>query len=988
MAAQANEQELERLVVRLTGDGSSFQRMLQQAQDGSKQAAQAIQANGKVIEDLSKQIQGYASTAGAALAGLGAKGFLTSALGMYQETETATIKLRAAIQANGGAVEETLARYKEFSKEMKASTGASSDDTLALLKRAEAFGLTGEAAIRASKAAILLAKGGDADPQSALRITAQLEQGETKKAQMYSRSILALRSVKDETEFLNRVQTLQNIGQGQAAALMESTEGVFKRYHGTLKAITKQFGEVVAEGVKPLVKWATDLLKVFTDLDPVTKRLIVGAAFLVAGILAVGPAVATVQRWIMPVIQLSLAGVGAMVTVFRALLSPLALVQGAFVAIGTLLSTVFSPLGLLLLGASALTFLWVDSLGGLKPAWEKVKAAAMDAWAWIRSSGTSSWQAIKDGAQQFWAWLQPSLDWARAAFGLTWEAIKEFGPPAWEAVKDAMAKVWDWTKRVYDSTVGWAKDFGAQNKELLTTIGLVVGAVALAYGAFKILAFTVGLVSSVLTYFHVQQVIGAAAILLWKGVVLLASGVMLLWNASIWLVNLALATMNVLLAPVLIAAALGLWVAVGAAFLVVTAAAMGLYEGVSQVMSLLSEIPTTTGPIKDVGDLFSEWVDILKDVVRAAKVDMPLAWEVMKLGAVLAVEQVRALWPPLWAFIKEGFKALWVAFAESAEEGFLRVIDKAKFAGMRVHAHIFSAGRGSRDQKLAEIDAQEEAEKRQSDSVLKGIQQQADARIKAAQATYEVARAGGDNEAVKRAREDLDAARARIPEAEERAAKAERDAAKKGPEVLGNQYKKAADEIHKFDAALVGSAEATSRIRAYLDRLNEGQKAIDAANSKKAQSTAEETKATKEAQAFAETFAQAVGEEIAEAVAKADAQAEKDNIQSQVEALAEAINSIPRTLSEEETRPPAWGEAGFEAWLAAKEAKGKWGGGTDSANSEKYDEEGFEIDKSREAVGTAGGSWDEEDRGVWREMRDFLRTIADKEPVVLEGADL
>lgn len=68
----------------------------------------------------------------------------------------------------------------------------------------------------------------------------------------------------------------------------------------------------------------------------------------------------------------------------------------------------------------------------------------------------------------------------------------------------------------------------------------------------------------------------------------------------------------------------------------------------------ISRISLESTPLEHIKGLFSQWYDILKSVVRVAKTDMPLAWELLKAGADLAVNQVKDLWPPLWAYLRRG----------------------------------------------------------------------------------------------------------------------------------------------------------------------------------------------------------------------------------------------------------------------------------------------------------------------------------------------
>ncbi len=59
-------------------------------------------------------------------------------------------------------------------------------------------------------------------------------------------------------------------------------------------------------------------------------------------------------------------------------------------------------------------------------------------------------------------------------------------------------------------------------------------------------------------------------------------------------------------------------------------ACVAAWQTAKALLQVLRDLPTTSGPIRAISDLFSEWYDIIKSVVRAAMVDLPLAWEIVK----------------------------------------------------------------------------------------------------------------------------------------------------------------------------------------------------------------------------------------------------------------------------------------------------------------------------------------------------------------------
>src|SRR5262249_29209488 len=114
--AEAGALELENLVVRLTGDQEQLK---------------------ATIDSAMESVRGFAEKATGALEAFGAFEFLKKAFEQFQEQEGVTIRLKAAIEANGEAVESTFEKYEQFAKEMKELTATGKDTTLGLLQQAE-----------------------------------------------------------------------------------------------------------------------------------------------------------------------------------------------------------------------------------------------------------------------------------------------------------------------------------------------------------------------------------------------------------------------------------------------------------------------------------------------------------------------------------------------------------------------------------------------------------------------------------------------------------------------------------------------------------------------------------------------------------------------------------------------------------------------------------------------------------------------------------
>lgn len=891
--------ELESIVVKLTGDGSSFQKMLATAQESAKTCADAVQAAGQKIEDISKSLTGFASTAMSALAGFGATGFLKTAFGQFVEMESSLLKLTSAIEVNGREAGPLIEHYREMAASLRDTTGAAIGSTMALYEQAERLGLSGTAADQAVKDAIGLSKSLGTSAEAQLRNAKAIQEGN---AQMFHR-VAALRGVHGDTEKLTKMQEYATKGFETAKKTVDSAENVMKRYDAAVKSLTRQFGQFVAEAVLPVIRYTTLLIERFGKLDEESKRLIVAAAFLVAGILAIGPALAAVNAWVMPVVTLMLSGFGMIGTALTFLASPLTVMATAFKVV----AVVLSPLNVALAAAAGLVALFVNHMGGLNATWDMVKRFAFDAWDKVKAWGVEAWEKTKAAALDFWQWIRPTVETMQALFGVMWEGVKRNAAPAWEAVKDAVSGVWDKVKELQSLTAGWAVGFIQQNQGLVFTLAAVAAAAALCYGAFQVLTFT-------LTLLHAEQIAGVAVWISWNAAVVAAAvvagtynivligvkaaiaGIVLVqgflkaafsastllmiaqksvlgiltavawvFNAAyagintvmlfflgqlpfqlagytawsvvvgiakgvVWLFNAALTATNILLGGGAIIAAVATVGLLAVAFSAVGGAVYAVYKTGNDLYSLLTSLPTTSGPIKEVIALFEEWKGIVMDIVRAAKVDMDLAWGLVVAGATLAVEQLKVLWPPLWNYIKTGFTIAWELASAVATKYFNKAfLEILKGAGGLLGALAMMASNpvmagvivGS---LIGEIKAKADKESTIPEAIAR-----ANLDLDYATKKFDDAMRSKDTEAIEAAREKVDLIRISIGLAEGDAARASAKAktkavedAKKAGEQVGSSYNKGFDkEAHKFNAALFFSTEALGRYADYVERLNQ-----------------------------------------------------------------------------------------------------------------------------------------------------------------------
>lgn len=416
-----NETELERLVVRLTGDGSSFQKMLGDAVSKTTEAVSSITAK---MDGLTSTIVGHGKTIASALSFVGLTTSLSSAFSAFEEKQVGIIRMNATLEANGRDVKATAKEYLNFSNELEKVSTSSKGNTMNLLRMAESFGLTGQHAENAARNSVFLASALDGNTESAssyMRVAQALESGDTKRAMQMSRMIPQLRGVRDETEFLEKANKLLMSGQNASVELSNTTGNQIERLGRSFKEFGTELGGLVAEGIRPFIdglKMAADWIK---TLGPAGKTLIVVVLGLVGVLLLIPPV-------------LSVIG-----TIWHSMTGGLMIV-----------------LALLVTAAVGVTALAMK-FGGLSGLFGVIKEKALAAWEWlkpIRQAVTSLWNTIVEGATTAWNWIQEKAVTAWTAVvewfgdhGIDFTDLRTKFQAAIIAIEFGMrnfGKVWEW----------------------------------------------------------------------------------------------------------------------------------------------------------------------------------------------------------------------------------------------------------------------------------------------------------------------------------------------------------------------------------------------------------------------------------------------------------------------------------------------------------------------------------------------------------------
>lgn len=286
-----SETELETLVVRLVGDGSEYQKMLKDAQEQTKLAAQAVAEQSKAIESFSNKAGAFAQNIAAAFASAGILEWLKEAKHEWQAAELVAIQLNAVLESNGRDAKLVGKDYAEFATEMEKVTIVADDTTLSMLKQAESFEITGDAAKKAVKDAIALGAMNDSTGESYLRMTAAMAKGDVEQAKMFARMVPQLRHTKDEFEFADKYNKLIASGTRTAEQVAKSGSGRAKQFANTYNNLQEDFGRIFSEVINPMKIAKKEAVAFASSLVEEDKRALVYTLALTAGLLAIGPIV-------------------------------------------------------------------------------------------------------------------------------------------------------------------------------------------------------------------------------------------------------------------------------------------------------------------------------------------------------------------------------------------------------------------------------------------------------------------------------------------------------------------------------------------------------------------------------------------------------------------------------------------------------------------------------------------------------------------------
>jgi hypothetical protein len=543
----AGATEVGNLVVSLTGEGSAFYKMLQDASHAIDTTAEHVRHVGDQIEGFGKRLREFGKGIVETVEGFAtAKEFLAKAFEAFSERESTMLRLSATLEINQRAVAETSEEYEKFANTMMEVNAIGEETTIALLTQAENFKMTGAAAESATQAAIGLAglKGGS--PERFMRLIGMLQQGGVMgmRATHMMRFLLPeLMGVTNQSQLMARFQTLVNAGLDYQAKYANTARGALQKLHLTYTQFLGDLGKNVAEVLQPFAITMRELVNWFRSLPPEIKRVIV----VITGVFA-----------------------------------SLNMLMGVFHIFKSLGINIFNPIVIAVTILAGVIASLVEKMGGITVVWKYIEGKVITAiayiivytekwrlklivfWNWLKNIAVLTWNFIKTSSLVLWEYLKKAATTVGFVFYSAWQLIEEnwgsvvnailggvsYISNSWTLFKTAVAEAKDALWGLAKAALSWAGDFISNNMKTIATIMLVAGAVAAAYGAYVGLSFVIQGLISVYKALQISEIASAGATVAWTVVTWMAQGAALALQGAIWLVNAAWAFLSPILAVI------------------------------------------------------------------------------------------------------------------------------------------------------------------------------------------------------------------------------------------------------------------------------------------------------------------------------------------------------------------------------------------------------------------------------------------------------
>lgn len=445
----ATEQELERLVVRLTGDGSSYMKMMDDAEKAANKLSDGLESKNLRMKAFRDGLKGYAGQVAGTLTGMvGGLGFLNSI--------TTGVKLAAEaekMESDFGVMLKSVEKGKKLVAELQtfaAQTPLGMGDLTQASKTLLQFGVSGKDVIPTMKMLGDVALGDAFKLQRLSLAFGQLKATGRAQGDEINQMIEAgfnplmeiSRTTGESVESLrgkmqkglitfdmiaNAFRTATSAGGNFVDGMQKASvtlDGLFSTLMDDFAAFQRSIGQQVVEALrlKDVVKalsgvmqWLGDTFKAIPDW--IKRIVIIGGALLAfLGLLGiVGPAVASAFTMAWGAITAALSAVASVGWPLIAL----------FVAIGTIVWAL------------------VQRAGGVEAVWTMIVGKLQEFWEWlkpVRQAVESLFNAVVEYAQ--WAW-------GLVVYWVGW---------AYDKIVETLGAAWAWVEQQTGFTFGNLRD--------------------------------------------------------------------------------------------------------------------------------------------------------------------------------------------------------------------------------------------------------------------------------------------------------------------------------------------------------------------------------------------------------------------------------------------------------------------------------------------------------------------------------------------------
>lgn len=252
--------------------------------------------------------------------------------------------------------------------------------------------------------------------------------------------LLAIVSASDE-DFNKLTESIYNSNgtcEEMANIMNDNLQGAFTMLMSALNVLATSLSEYIIPALTDFIKWITDGVNAFNDLDEGTKKTIVTIAGIVA---AVGPVLLILGKVISTVASIGSA-IGSII--------------GVVTKVGGAISSLFS---LLMANPIALV---VAAIAGLVAAFialwnncEEFRNFWIGLWGGICQAADAAWQAITGFFSDAWQAIQDVWTGVGEFFSGLWDSIVEVFSGVVEFFGDLFSSAWDAITGVWDAAVGF-----------------------------------------------------------------------------------------------------------------------------------------------------------------------------------------------------------------------------------------------------------------------------------------------------------------------------------------------------------------------------------------------------------------------------------------------------------------------------------------------------------------------------------------------------